>query len=284
MECKLCEHKLLEYLYGELGEADASAMEKHLEESEDCREAAETFASVLETVAGAEDDEDPPPSLHTRIMGHAEEAGSKRRSPWAWVFRPAVTTVVIGAITAGVYYTTIRVKPTSYRQERIVSEETPLAKSKQRRTLSPSTIEVDSPKKEAKSQSFRARALESYGLIEQEEAEPEPREALEKGTSPMLARPDALEEPERAENFAVAAELKRHVGPGGRHGEIGLDRGGAEGGLVNRLRFLSGQLGASGTEALAPLRIRRAAGDLLEPEGLPGRFVEVVQLKSRHVI
>jgi len=212
MECKLCEHKLLEYLYGELGEADASAMEKHLEESEDCREAAETFASVLETVAGAEDDEDPPPSLHTRIMGHAEEAGSKRRSPWAWVFRPAVTTVVIGAITAGVYYTTIRVKPTSYRQERIVSEEKPLAKSKQRRTLSPSTIEVDSPKKEAKSQSFRARPLESYGLIEQEEAEPEPREALEKGTSPMLARPDALEEPALAGDLMDEERVYRMAG------------------------------------------------------------------------
>jgi TolA-binding protein len=111
------------------------------------------------------------------------------------MFRPAVTTAVIGAITAGVYYTTIKYKPPSYRQERIVSEESPLAKSKQRRALSPSAIELDSPKKEGKGQSFRARPSESYGVIEQEEAGPEQREALEKATGQMLAFPDQLEEP-----------------------------------------------------------------------------------------
>ena len=194
MECKLCEHKLLEYLYGELSEEDAATMVEHLEASAECREAAKSFRSVLDTVTGVEEEE-LPPLVHTRIMGHAEEAASRRRSYWSWIFRPAVTTAVIGAITAGVYYTTIRVKPTSYRQERIVSEESSLAKSKQRRAPSPSTIEVDSPKKETKGQSFRARSFESYGLVEQEEAGPEQREALEKGTSPMLARPDALEEP-----------------------------------------------------------------------------------------
>jgi len=198
MECKLCEDKLLEYLYGELNEEDAAAMEKHLEASEECRQAAKSFRSVLDTVTGVEE-EGLPPLVRTRIMGHAEEAVSKRRSFWSWMFRPAVTTVVIGAITAGVYYTTIRVKPTSYRQERIVAEESPLAKAKQRRALSPSKIEVDSQQKEAKGQSFRARPPESYDLIEPEEAGPGKREALEKVTSPMLARPDAQEEPTLAE-------------------------------------------------------------------------------------
>ena len=200
MECKLCEDKLLEYLYGELSEEDATTMVEHLEASEECREAAKSFRSVLETVTGVEE-EGLPSLVRTRIMGHAEEAGSKRRSFWAWMFRPAVTTAVIGAITAGVYYTTIKYKPPSDRQERIVSEESPLAKSKQRRALSPSTIELDSPKKEAKGQPLRARPSESYGLIEQEAAGPEQREALEKATGPMLAFPDDLEEPTLAEDL-----------------------------------------------------------------------------------
>ena len=45
MKCSLCEDKLLEYLYGELSQEDASAMEKHLKESEPCREQARAFAS-----------------------------------------------------------------------------------------------------------------------------------------------------------------------------------------------------------------------------------------------
>jgi len=208
MACKLCEDKLLEYLYGELSEEDAADMVEHLETSEECREAAKSFRSVLDTVTGVEE-EGLSSLVHTRIMGHAEEAGSKRRSFWAWMFRPAVTTAVIGAVTAGVYYTTIKYKPPSYRQERIVSEESPLAKSKQRRAVSPSTIEVDSPKKEAKGQSFRARPSESYGFIEQEEVGPEKREALEKATGPMLARPGDLEEPTPGEDSMDEARVYR---------------------------------------------------------------------------
>jgi hypothetical protein len=211
MECKLCEDKLVEYLYGELSEEDAAAMEEHLEASEECREAAKSFRSVLDTVAGVEE-EGLPSLVHTRIMGHAEEAGSKRRSFWAWMFRPAVTTAVIGAITAGVYYTTIKYKPPGYRQERIVSEESPLAKSKQRRAVSPSTIGVDSPKKEAKGQSFRARPSESYGFIEQEEAGPEQQKAHEKATGPMLARPDELEESTLAEDLIDEERVYRTAG------------------------------------------------------------------------
>jgi TolA-binding protein len=200
MECKLCEDKLLEYLYGELSEEDATTMVEHLEASEECREAAKSFRSVLDTVTGVEE-EAPPSLLHTRIMGHAEEAGSAKRSFRAWMFRPAVTTAVIGAITAGVYYTTIKYRMPSFRHERIVSEESPLAKSKQRRARSPSTIEVDSPKKEAKGQSFRVRSSESYGFIEQEEAGPGQREALEKATDPVLTLPDELQEPTLAEDL-----------------------------------------------------------------------------------
>ena len=100
MACKLCEDKLLEYLYGELSEEDAATMVEHLERSEACREAAKSFRSVLDTVSGVEE-EGLPSFVHTRIMGHAEEAGSKKRSFWSWMFRPAVTTVVIGAVTAG---------------------------------------------------------------------------------------------------------------------------------------------------------------------------------------
>jgi tetratricopeptide (TPR) repeat protein len=175
-------------------------MVEHLERSEECRDAAESFRSVLDTVTGVEE-EGPPSFLHTRILGHAEEAGAKRRSFWSWMFRPAVTTVVIGAVTAGVYYSTIKYKPPSYRQERIVSEESSLAKSKQRRALPPPTPEADSPKKEVERQSLRARPSESYGVIEQEEAEPGQRKTLERGTAPTLAFPDGLEEPTLAEGL-----------------------------------------------------------------------------------
>ncbi len=124
MKCKLCEDKILEYLYGELGEEEAAAMERHLEASDACRQAYEGFASVLETVAEA-GEEGPSPALHTRIMGHAEEARPARRSFWAWMFRPAVTTAVIGAVAAGVYFTSLRHKPPSLLDERTLSEESP---------------------------------------------------------------------------------------------------------------------------------------------------------------
>ena len=39
MICKLCEDKLIEYLYGELSEEDAAAMKQHLEASAACRQA-----------------------------------------------------------------------------------------------------------------------------------------------------------------------------------------------------------------------------------------------------
>lgn len=227
MACKLCEDKLLEYLYGELSEEDAATMVEHLEASEECREAAKSFRSVLDAVTGVEE-EGPPSIMHTRIMGHAEETGSQRRSLWAWMFRPAVTTAVIGAITAGVYYTTIKYKPPSYRQERIVSEKSPLAKSKQRLALPPTTIEVDLPKKEAKGQSYRARPSESYGFIEKEEAGPKQREASEKATSPMLAHPDDLEEPtleedlmDEARVYRMAEEKVEHVPTAVPHAVLG---------------------------------------------------------------
>jgi len=148
MKCKLCEDKLLEYLYGELGKEDAAAMEKHLEASDACRQAYEGFASVLETVAG-EDEEGPSPALHTRIMGHVAENRPARRSSWAWMFRPAVTTAVIGAVAAGVYFTALRHKPPSYLDERLLSEQSPVRKSTQRSAPQPSLAKVDALKKEA---------------------------------------------------------------------------------------------------------------------------------------
>ncbi len=162
MKCKLCEDRLLEYLYGELGEEDAAAMEQHLEASEACRREYEGFASVLDTVAKA-DEEGPSPALHTRIMGHAEEARPGRRSFWAWMFRPAVTTAVIGAIAAGVYFTTLRHKPPSILDERTLSEESfvrkPLSGNRNNEArLRPPCAKVDSPKKEAKDKGLSRQA------------------------------------------------------------------------------------------------------------------------------
>ena len=210
MKCKLCEDKLLEYLYGELGEEDASAMEQHLEASEACRQTYEGFASVLDTVA-EEGEEGPSPALHTRIMGHAEEVRPGRRSLWAWMFRPAVTTAVIGAVAAGVYFTTLRHKPPSYLDERILSEESLLGKSlveksKQRSTPPSSIAKVGSPKKEAMDEAFLARLAEPPATIEQEEAAPELSEALEKSAPVLLARP-----PEAKSPFMAAGSMDEEL-------------------------------------------------------------------------
>ncbi len=219
MKCKLCEARLLEYLYGELGEEDAAAMERHLEASEPCRREYEGLVSVLETVAEAEE-AGPPPAVHTRIMGHAEEAEPGRRSLWAWMFRPAVTTAVIGAIAGGVYFTSLRHKPPSYLDERILSEESLLGKSKLRSTPSPpekkghaprddsllrkskghsvppsSSAKVDLPRREAKEEGFLAGLAEPPVGVEQEEAAQEHFRALEKSERRMPARPSRLEEP-----------------------------------------------------------------------------------------
>jgi len=207
MKCKLCEDRLLEYLYGELGEEDAAAMERHLKASEACRQAYEGLASVLDTVAQA-DEKGLPPALHTRIMGHAEEARSGKRPLWAWMFRPAVTTAVIGAITAGVYFTTLRHKPPSYLDERILSEESLLRKSKQRSAPPSSNAKVDSPRKEAKDQAFRARFAEPPGTIEQEAAVPEQLEALEKSAPAMLASPS-----EGENRFMAAGSMDEELAP-----------------------------------------------------------------------
>jgi len=210
MKCKLCEDKLLEYLYGELGEEDAAAMDRHLEASDACRQACEGYASVLETVA-EEGEEGPSPALHTRIMGHAEEARPGRRSLWAWMFRPAVTTAVIGAVAAGVYFTTLRHKPPSYLDERILSEESLLGKSlveksKQRSTPPSSIAKVGSPKKEAMDEAFLARLAEPPATIEQEEAAPELSEALEKSAPVLLARP-----PEAKSPFMAAGSMDEEL-------------------------------------------------------------------------
>ncbi len=215
MKCELCEDKLLEYLYGELGEEDAAAMGRHLEASDACRQAYEGFASVLDTVA-EEGEEGPSPALHTRIMGHAEEARPGRRSLWAWMFRPAVTTAVIGAVAAGVYFTSLRHKPPSLLDERTLSEQSPVRKLKQRSTPpssgakvdalkkeakdkgfltspaeSPSNAKVDSLGKEADDQGFPARLAESEPrqTIEREEAASEPFEVPEKKGSVRITPP-----------------------------------------------------------------------------------------------
>lgn len=195
MKCRLCEDKFLEYLYGELSQEDAAAMEKHLEESEECRQAYKGFATVLETVAGV-DEEGLPGPIHTRIMGHAEEAGSKKRPLWAWMFRPAVTTAVIGAITAGVYFTTMRHKPPSYRDERIVFEESAPAKSKQGGAPPPSRAKADSLEKAEKVQALRARPAELPATVGEGRAEPEEREqdAVKKSVPRTIGSPYGLED------------------------------------------------------------------------------------------
>ena len=234
MECKLCEDKLLEFLYGELGEEDAAAMEKHLEASDACRQAYEGFASVLETV-DEEGEEGPSPALHTRIMGHAEEARPARRSFWAWVFRPAVTTAVIGAVAAGVYFTSLRHKPPSLLDERTLSEKSLVGKSKQRSAPPSSIVKEGSPKKEAKDEAFLARLAEppsnvkvdSPGkeaeeqgfleklakseprrTIEQEAAAPERLEAQEKSDPVPRARPA-----EKKSQFMAAGSMDEELSP-----------------------------------------------------------------------
>ncbi len=214
MKCKLCEDKLLEYLYGELGEEEAAAMERHLEASEACRQAYEGFASVLDAVA-EEGEEGPSPALHTRIMGHAEEARPARRAFWAWMFRPAVTTAVIGTVAAGVYFTTLRHKPPSYLDERILSEKSLLGKSlveksKQRSTPPSSRPMVDSPLKLAKDEAFLARpaASEPPDAIEQEEAAPELSEALDKLDPVMRARP-----PEAKTQYMAVGSMDGELAP-----------------------------------------------------------------------
>jgi hypothetical protein len=206
MKCKICEDRLLEYLYGELSDADAAAMEKHLEASEECRQAAEAFASVLDTVTGAEEEEGPPPALHTRIMGHAEEAGSKRRSIWAWVFRPAVTTAMIGAIAAGVYFATLRHKPPSYRDERLVFER-----------LAPAE-KADLLEKEEQVPAFPERLAEKPAAVAEGRAVPEPKEhvqkALKKPAPQVIASPSGREErPAAAYSADEEVSLQRDTPP-----------------------------------------------------------------------
>jgi hypothetical protein len=178
MTCRVCEDKLIEYLYGELSEEDAAAMEQHLEASAECRRAFEDFASVLETVLSVDDEEEPPPALHTRIMGHAQEAGAKRRSFWAWILRPAVTTAVIGAITAGVYFATLRHRPPSFRDERIVLEKSSPAKAEQGRTFAPAGAgtKLDSLEKEAGRDQALLAAQHAKPPAPVEEAGPAPKQ------------------------------------------------------------------------------------------------------------
>lgn len=207
MKCKLCEDRLLEYLYGELDEADADAMERHLEASEACRREYEGFASVQDTVSKA-GEEGPSPALHTRIMGHAEEARPGRRSLWAWMFRPAVTTAVIGAVAAGVYFTTLRHKSPSYLDERILSEESLLGKSKRPSSPLSSIAKVDSPKKEAKDEALLTRLSEPRETIEQEATAPERLESHKKSDPVPHARP-----PKAKNRFMVVGSADEELAP-----------------------------------------------------------------------
>ena len=215
MKCKLCEDRLLEYLYGELGEEDAAAMEQHLEASEECRREYEGFASVQDTVAKA-DEEGPSPVLHTRVMGHAEEAGPARRASWAWMFRPAVTTAVIGAVAAGVYFTSLRHKPPSLLDERTLSEESLIGKSKQRSTPPSSMAKVDALKKEATEKGFLARLADPPATIEQEEAAPEFSEVPEKKASVRVTPPSG-----RRDRFMATNSLDEEFAPA--HARKGTD-------------------------------------------------------------
>lgn len=227
MKCKLCEDKILEYLYGELGEEEASAMEQHLEASDACRQAYEGFASVLETV-DEEGEEGPSPALHTRIMGHAKEARPARRSFWAWVFRPAVTTAVIGAVAAGVYFATLRHKPPTLLDERILSEESFVRKplvgeSKQRSTPPSSLAKEGSTKKEAKDEAFLARLAEppsdvkvdSPGKEAEEKdflgelAESGPRQTIKR----EAAAPERLEAHEKKGRFMAVGSMDEELAP-----------------------------------------------------------------------
>jgi len=109
MACELCEDKLLEYLYGELGEQDRLRMERHLKDSSACREVLDRYRSVRKAAAGMEDEE-LPAGLHTRILAHAEEARAKkaRRPLRSWLFTPGLATVSVAAVAAVVYLHTVR--------------------------------------------------------------------------------------------------------------------------------------------------------------------------------
>ncbi len=111
MQCKLCEDKLLEFIYGELDEEDRLRMERHLQESAPCREKCREFQSVRE--AAAEDpEEEPPVGLNTRILAHAGEIREKkrRRSLRSWLFHPLPATLAVVAVAAIVYIHSIRME------------------------------------------------------------------------------------------------------------------------------------------------------------------------------
>ena len=109
MPCRLCDDKLLEFLYGELEEDERVAFEQHLEASEPCRNEYLQLKTARETVAAAPG-EPVPPTLHTRVMAHAtEQAGQSGRRPWwARISHPAAATVAVSLVAALVYVYTLK--------------------------------------------------------------------------------------------------------------------------------------------------------------------------------
>lgn len=140
MGCKVCEEKLLEFLYGELKGADAAKMEEHLAASEPCRQVYRNFKATVDLLA-LQGEEPAPEQMYTRIMAHAEELADRAKArSWRWslLFRPALATAMVGVIAAGVYLYSLRNKGTletnippvvsefpakAFRESRPVSEE-----------------------------------------------------------------------------------------------------------------------------------------------------------------
>ena len=124
MTCKMCEEKLLEYLYDELDEAGRALMDGHLAESPACRETLRGFRSVRAEAAG-QDLEELPAGFTTRILAHAaEHQEQKRRSlRRGWFFRPVLTTAVVAVIATIVYVHSSHVhKPTELSRTRMSQE------------------------------------------------------------------------------------------------------------------------------------------------------------------
>lgn len=126
MKCKVCEKKLLEYLYGELDEADRGLMEDHLAESASCMETYQSFQAIRK-MAVKSDQEELPAGLHARIMAHATEhkEDKKQTRAWARLFRPVLATAVVAVVAGVIYLQTSRIQGPQQKMHAVLMEESP---------------------------------------------------------------------------------------------------------------------------------------------------------------
>ncbi|MEW6444160.1 MAG: zf-HC2 domain-containing protein [bacterium] len=176
MRCKKCEAKLLEYLYGELSAGEAAEMERHLADSEPCREVCRNFRETLNLVSVQEESDSFPEALHTRILAHAEEGARQSAVPsrrWAWLFRPALATAMVAVIAAGVYLYSIRSKE-AFDRERLTVHQEAAREALQEYAPRPEKKETGRKEKSPESPAASAPALDREVAAPPEEQESRP--------------------------------------------------------------------------------------------------------------